>query len=65
MVFNTLTFAAFFAIVLAIHSLPLGWTTRKVNLLLASYVFYAAWSSSPSSSGRAGRSPTRFASASP
>jgi alginate O-acetyltransferase complex protein AlgI len=43
MVFNTLTFAAFFAIVLALHSLPLGWTTRKVNLLLASYVFYAAW----------------------
>jgi alginate O-acetyltransferase complex protein AlgI len=43
MVFNTLTFAAFFAIVLALHSLPLRWTTRKVNLLLASYVFYAAW----------------------
>ena len=43
MVFNTLTFAAFFAIVLCIHSLPLGWTTRKVNLLIASYVFYAAW----------------------
>ena len=43
MVFNTLTFAAFFAVVLALHSLPLPWTTRKVNLLLASYVFYAAW----------------------
>ena len=43
MVFNTLTFAVFFAIVLALHSLPLGWTTRKVNLLLASYLFYAAW----------------------
>ena len=43
MVFNTLTFAVFFAIVLALHSLPLGWRTRKVNLLLASYVFYAAW----------------------
>jgi alginate O-acetyltransferase complex protein AlgI len=43
MVFNTLTFAAFFTIVLAIHSLPLPWTARKVNLLLASYVFYAAW----------------------
>src|SRR5258708_20148749 len=43
MVFNTLTFAVFFAIVLALHSLPLPWKTRKINLLLASYVFYAAW----------------------
>ena len=43
MVFNTLTFVVFFALVLAIHALPLGWTTRKVNLLIASYVFYAAW----------------------
>ena len=38
MVFNTLTFVVFFAVVLAIHSLPLGWTFRKVNLLIASYV---------------------------
>lgn len=43
MVFNTLTFAVFFLLVLALHSLPFGWTTRKVNLLIASYVFYAAW----------------------
>ena len=43
MVFNTLTFAAFFLIVLLLHSLPLSWKVRKVNLLLASYVFYAAW----------------------
>src|SRR5690242_10411687 len=43
MVFNSLTFIAFFAIVLALHSLPLPWKVRKVNLLLASYVFYAAW----------------------
>ena len=43
MVFNTLTFAAFFLIVVLLHSLPLGWKTRKINLLLASYVFYAAW----------------------
>ena len=28
---------------LALHSLPFRWTTRKVNLLIASYVFYAAW----------------------
>jgi alginate O-acetyltransferase complex protein AlgI len=43
MVFNSLTFVVFFALVLAMHSLPLGWTTKKVNLLIASYLFYAAW----------------------
>jgi alginate O-acetyltransferase complex protein AlgI len=43
MVFNSLTFVVFFACVLALHSLPLGWTTKKVNLLIASYLFYAAW----------------------
>jgi alginate O-acetyltransferase complex protein AlgI len=43
MVFNSLAFAAFFAIVLILHSLPFSWTTRKVNLLIASYLFYAAW----------------------
>src|SRR5258708_19167915 len=43
MVFNTLTFAVFFAIVLALHALPLPWKARKINLVLASYVFYAAW----------------------
>ena len=30
MVFNTLTFAVFFAIVLALHSLPLAWRTRSI-----------------------------------
>ncbi|HTL90742.1 MAG TPA: MBOAT family O-acyltransferase [Steroidobacteraceae bacterium] len=43
MVFNSLTFAVFFACVLAIHNLPLSWTTKKLNLLIASYLFYAAW----------------------
>jgi len=43
MVFNSLTFAVFFACVLAMHNLPLSWTTKKLNLLIASYVFYAAW----------------------
>ena len=43
MVFNSLSFVVFFAIVLALHSLPLRWTTRKINLLVASYLFYAAW----------------------
>ena len=43
MVFNSLTFVVFFACVLVLHNLPLGWTTKKVNLLIASYLFYAAW----------------------
>lgn len=43
MVFNSLTFVVFFACVLALHAMPFGWTTKKINLLLASYVFYAAW----------------------
>ena len=43
MVFNSLIFIAFFAMVLVLHSLPLSWRVKKINLLLASYVFYAAW----------------------
>ncbi|HEY6545447.1 MAG TPA: MBOAT family O-acyltransferase [Dokdonella sp.] len=43
MVFNSLTFVVFFACVLAMHAWPLPWRTRKFNLLLASYLFYAAW----------------------
>jgi|GEM_PF-1376818 len=43
MVFNSLTFVVFFACVLLLHSLPFSWHTRKVNLLLASYLFYTAW----------------------
>src|ERR1700734_3420581 len=43
MVFNSLTFVVFFACVLGLHSLPLSWTTKKINLLIASYLFYAAW----------------------
>jgi alginate O-acetyltransferase complex protein AlgI len=42
-VFNSLTFVAFFAIVLALYWMPFPWTTRKVILLVASYLFYAAW----------------------
>jgi len=44
LLFNSLTFAVFFAVVLVLHNLPLPWTARKVNLLLASYLFDAAWS---------------------
>jgi alginate O-acetyltransferase complex protein AlgI len=43
MVFNSLSFAAFFACVLVMHSLPISWEARKRNLLVASYLFYAAW----------------------
>lgn len=43
MVFNSLTFIVFFAIVLALHNLPLPWSIKKLNLLVASYLFYAAW----------------------
>lgn len=44
MLFNSLTFIAFFAIVLALHNAPLPWRMKKFNLLIASYLFYAAWS---------------------
>lgn len=44
MIFNSITFIVFFAVFLAIWTLPLGWTTRRVILLIASYIFYASWS---------------------
>lgn len=43
MLFNSLTFVVFFALVLALHNSPLSWRTKKTNLLIASYLFYAAW----------------------
>ncbi|HPI10582.1 MAG TPA: MBOAT family O-acyltransferase [Catalimonadaceae bacterium] len=43
MVFNSYTFVVFFAIILFLHYLPLPWKTKKINLLVASYIFYAAW----------------------
>ena len=44
MVFNSLTFLVFFGVLLVLHHLPfLSWTARKFNLLVASYIFYAAW----------------------
>lgn len=44
MLFNSLTFVLFIAIVLGVFSLRLPWKLRKSFLLLASYAFYAAWS---------------------
>lgn len=43
MVFNSLTFGAFFLLVLALHYAPFPWRVKKFNLLIASYAFYAAW----------------------
>jgi alginate O-acetyltransferase complex protein AlgI len=43
MLFNSYTFIAFFIVMLALHNLPFSWRTKKINLLLASYLFYAAW----------------------
>ena len=43
MVFNSYTFIVFFGLLLALHSLPLAWKVKKINLLLASYLFYAVW----------------------
>lgn len=43
MLFNSYTFAIFFAIVLLGYRLPIGWSAKKWLLLLASYLFYSAW----------------------
>ena len=43
MTFDSLTFAVFLAVVFAAYWLVPGWTARKVFLLAASYLFYAAW----------------------
>ena len=43
MVFNSYTFIVFFIIMLVLHNLPFTWKVKKVNLLIASYIFYAAW----------------------
>ncbi len=43
MLFNSLTFIVFFCVVLALHYAPFPWRVKKFNLLIASYVFYAAW----------------------
>ena len=44
MVFNSLTFILFFITILILHNLPFSWKVKKFNLLIASYIFYAAWS---------------------
>ncbi len=43
MVFNSYTFIVFFLVILILHNLPFSWKIKKINLLIASYIFYAAW----------------------
>lgn len=43
MVFNSYTFIAFIGVILLLHNAPLPWKVKKLNLLLASYLFYAVW----------------------
>src|SRR5437660_17485 len=43
MLFNSLTFVVFFAVVVSIYWSLRSWTTRKNLLLAASYIFYGAW----------------------
>ena len=41
--FNSPSFFVFFLIVIGLYSLRISWTVRKFQLLIFSYVFYAAW----------------------
>ncbi len=43
MVFNSYIFVLFFGVLLLLHRLPLPWNVKKLNLLMASYLFYAVW----------------------
>lgn len=43
MLFNSLTFLVFFAVVFVLFQLLQNWTAQKRLLLIASYLFYAAW----------------------
>ena len=43
MLFNSFTFAIFFVVVLVFHNLPVSWQLKKLGLLVASWLFYAAW----------------------
>lgn len=43
MLFNSYTFILFLAVVLLLHYSPLSWRFKKINLLTASYLFYALW----------------------
>jgi len=43
MLFNSLGFLVFFAVVLLLYHLPFSWKGKKIMLLTASYLFYGLW----------------------
>lgn len=43
MIFNSPSYAVFFAVLTGVWWLKLGWTPRKLLLIAFSYAFYAAW----------------------
>ena len=43
MLFNSLTLIVFFVVVLSLHYTVKSWRGQKSILLIASYIFYAAW----------------------
>src|SRR3979411_395849 len=43
MLFNSLTFVVFFAVVVMLYWSIRSWTARKNLLVVASYIFYGAW----------------------
>ncbi len=43
MVFNSFVFIGFFAVVAAYHQSSASWSSKKLVLLVASYLFYGAW----------------------
>jgi alginate O-acetyltransferase complex protein AlgI len=44
MLFNSYSFILFIAVVLILHYMRFPWKVKKINLILASYIFYAVWS---------------------
>ncbi|HZF65204.1 MAG TPA: MBOAT family protein [Chitinophagaceae bacterium] len=43
MLFNSYAFIIFFGVVLLLHYMRFTWKVKKINLLVASYLFYAVW----------------------
>ena len=43
MLFNSLTFVVFFAVVVSAYWMMRSWQARKNLLVVASYIFYGAW----------------------
>ena len=43
MLFNSITFIVFFTLIMILHYSRISWNVKKINLLIGSYIFYAAW----------------------